>query len=278
MIKKLIPVALIVSSCMNAPDSFEWVTKLPPPWTLAERDFEFYLDQFHDRYPDFYARLKAINLWRVGTPYGLYCLGEEDGEDNDPIIRYDSSDCTVHVLTTLAYAKSLTLEEARSNMIDIHYKPNQENEKVPNYDLRWHFTSDRILNHPLTSDITSSLLGPNKIEKFDIELNKKQNGQPFLDIDWSLKETIAFIPSEKINTAILSKLPTVCGVAFVKRDYFKLGIVIAHEGYLIDRSNLIHASSEFERTVNVNLLDYLKNNDKNRFDGAMFFELRAGQL
>jgi len=69
----------------------------------------------------------------------------------------------------------------------------------------------------------------------------------------------------------------VCGVAFVKRDYFKLGIVIAHEGYLIDRSNLIHASSEFERTVNVNLLDYLKNNDKNRFDGAMFFEFRASQ-
>ena len=56
---------------------------------------------------------------------------------------------------------------------------------------------------------------------------------------------IYFIPSEKINENILLKLPQVCGVAFVKREYFKLGIVIAHEGYLIDQTNLIHASSEF---------------------------------
>jgi hypothetical protein len=56
---------------------------------------------------------------------------------------------------------------------------------------------------------------------------------------------IYFIPSEKINENILLKLPQVCGLAFVKREYFKLGIVIAHEGYLIDQTNLIHASSEF---------------------------------
>jgi hypothetical protein len=56
---------------------------------------------------------------------------------------------------------------------------------------------------------------------------------------------IYFIPSEKINENILLKLPQVCGLAFVKREYFKLGIVIAHEGYLIAQTNLIHASSEF---------------------------------
>ena len=49
---------------------------------------------------------------------------------------------------------------------------------------------------------------------------------------------IYFIPSEKINENILLKLPQVCGLAFVKREYFKLGIVIA-------QTNLIHASSEF---------------------------------
>jgi len=68
----------------------------------------------------------------------------------------------------------------------------------------------------------------------------------------------------------------VCGVAFVKKEYFKLGIVIAHEGYLIDRSDLIHASSEFGETVNVNLIDYLKKDEKYRFDGVMFFKVLSG--
>ena len=259
---------------MPSSNPFSWIQKIPSPWTLSETDFDFYLKKFQDQHPDFHERLKAINLWRVGTPYGLYCLGEEDEKDNDPIIRYDSSDCTVHVLTTLAFTESITLKEARSNMIDIHYKPNQDNEKVPDYNLRWHFTSDRILNHPLTADITSSLVAQNKLEIFEIDLNKKQNGQEFLDLGWTSKENISFIPAEKMSLDIMSDLPEVCGVAFVKRDYFKLGIVIAHEGYVIDRSNLVHASSEFGKTVNVNLLEYMKKDGKYRFDGIMFYEIR----
>jgi len=94
-------------------------------------------------------------------------------------------------------------------------------------------------------DITSSVAHENDLEKVEIELNKKQDGSEFLDLNWSSEETIYFIPSEKINENILLKLPQVCGLAFVKREYFKLGIVIAHEGYLIDQTNLIHASSEF---------------------------------
>jgi len=274
MIKKFIPVLFLLTSCMPSSDPFAWIEKLPSPWTLSETDFDFYLKKFQDQHPDFHERLKAINLWRVGTPYGLYCLGEEDEKDNDPIIRYDSSDCTVHVLTTLAFTEGITLKEARSNMISIHYKPNQDNEKVPDYNLRWHFTSDRILNHPLTTDITSSLVDSGKLEIIEIDLNKKQNGQEFLDLGWTSRENISFIPSENMTMEIMSDLPEVCGAAFVKRDYFKLGIVIAHEGYVIDRSNLIHASSEFGRTVNVNLLEYMKKDGKYRFDGIMFYEIR----
>ena len=276
MIKKIIPFIFLLICCTNANDPFDWVGEIPESWTLEEKDFEYYLGEFHRRYPEFHSRLKAINLWRIGTPYGLYCLGEENEKDGDPIIRYDSSDCTVHMLTTLAYAKSHTIAEARKNMIDIHYKSDLKNKKIPSYDSRWHFTSDRILNHPMTVDMTCSLIDSSKIEKVEIELNKKKNGNPFLEIDWSSKENIGYIPSRSIDKNILSKLPPVCGVAFVKKEYFKLGIVIAHEGYLIDRSDLIHASSEFGETVNVNLIDYLKKDEKYRFDGVMFFKVLSG--
>ena len=273
MIKKYLLLVSFIVCFAEAKDPFSWINTLPKPWTLNDQDFEYHLKRIHEQYSEFNSRLIAINLWRVGTPYGLYCLGEENEKDNDPIIRYDSSDCTVHVLTTLAYANTYSLKNAKKSMIEIHYKPNQQNVKVPSYNYRWHFTSDRILNHPMSVNITDWIIDPKYTEQVDIELNKKHDGELFLDIDWSLNETISYIPTDKIDADVMKKLPPICGIAFVKKDYFKLGIVMAHEGYVLNRSNLVHASSELKKTVNVDLLEYIKQDGTNRFDGAMFFKL-----
>ena len=272
-IKYIFVISFLIISCTTQADPFKWVDTIPDPWLLSETEFEFYLPQFHERFPNYYDRMKALNLWRVGTPYGLFCLGEESGKDNDPLLRADSSDCTVHVLTTIAFAESFTWQNARDAMVDIHYKMDENGEKIPTYISRWHYTSDRILHHDRTIDITSSVAHKNDLEKDEIELNKKEDGSEFLDLNWSSNESIYYIPSEKINENILLKLPQVCGVAFVKRKYFKLGIVIAHEGYIIDKTNLIHASSEFKKTMNVNFIDYYFENGEPKFDGVMFYKI-----
>lgn len=272
-IKYIFVINFLITSCTTQADPFKWVDTIPDPWLLSETEFEFYLPQFHERFPNYIDRLKALNLWRVGTPYDLFCLGEESGKDNDPLLRADSSDCTVHVLTTLAFAESFTWQNARDAMVDIHYKMDENGEKIPTYISRWHYTSDRILHHDRTMDITSSVAHKNDLEKVEIELNKKQDGSEFLDLNWSSNETIKFIPTVKITENILLNLPAVSGVAFVKKSYFKMGIVIAHEGYLIDQTNLIHASSEYNRTVNVDFLSYLFNDGDPRFDGIMFYKI-----
>jgi hypothetical protein len=272
-IKYIFVISILIISCTTQADPFKWVDTIPDPWLLSETEFEFYLPQFHERFPNYYDRMKALNLWRVGTPYGLFCLGEESGKDNDPLLRADSSDCTVHVLTTIAFAESFTWQNARDAMVDIHYKMDENGEKIPTYISRWHYTSDRILHHDRTMDITSSVAHKNDLEKVEIGLNKKEDGSEFLDLNWSSNESIYYIPSEKINENILLKLPQVCGVAFVKRKYFKLGIVIAHEGYIIDKTNLIHASSEFKKTMNVNFIDYYFENGEPKFDGVMFYKI-----
>ena len=272
-IKYIFVISFLIISCTTQADPFKWVDTIPDPWLLSETEFEFYLPQFHERFPNYYDRMKALNLWRVGTPYGLFCLGEESGKDNDPLLRADSSDCTVHVLTTIAFAESFTWQNARDAMVDIHYKMDENGEKIPTYISRWHYTSDRILHHDRTMDITSSVAHKNDLEKVEIGLNKKEDGSEFLDLNWSSNESIYYIPSEKINENILLKLPQVCGVAFVKRKYFKLGIVIAHEGYIIDKTNLIHASSEFKKTMNVNFIDYYFENGEPKFDGVMFYKI-----
>lgn len=272
-IKYIFVISFLITSCTAQADPFKWVDTIPDPWLLSETEFEFYLPQFHERFPNYHDRMKALNLWRVGTPYGLFCLGEESGKDNDPLLRADSSDCTVHVLTTLAFAESFTWQNARDAMVDIHYKMDENGEKKPTYISRWHYTSDRLLHHDRTVDITSSVAHENDLEKVEIELNKKQDGSEFLDLNWSSNETIKFIPTVKITENILLNLPAVSGVAFVKKSYFKMGIVIAHEGYLIDQTNLIHASSEYNKTVNVDFLSYLFNDGDPRFDGIMFYKI-----
>ena len=99
MIKRYLLLFSFIVCYSEAKDPFSWINTLPKPWTLNNQDFEYHLKKIHEQYSEFDSRLIAINLWRVGTPYGLFCLGEENEKDNDPIIRYDSSDCTVHVLT-----------------------------------------------------------------------------------------------------------------------------------------------------------------------------------
>ena len=272
-IKYIFVISFLIMSCTTQADPFKWVDTIPDPWLLSETEFEFYLPQFHERFPNYHDRLKALNLWRVGTPYNLFCLGEESGKDNDPLLRADSSDCTVHVLTTLAFVESFTWQNARDAMVDIHYKMDENGEKKPTYISRWHYTSDRLLHHDRTVDITSSVAHEDDLVKVEIELNKKQDGSEFLDLNWSSNETIKFIPTVKITENILLNLPAVSGVAFVKKSYFKMGIVIAHEGYLIDQTNLIHASSEYNRTVNVDFLSYLFNDGDPRFDGIMFYKI-----
>ena len=272
-IKYILVISFLITSCTAQADPFKWVDTIPDPWLLSETEFEFYLPQFHERFPNYIDRLKALNLWRGGTPYDLFCLGEESGKDNDALLRADSSDCTVHVLTTLAFAESFTWQNARDAMVDIHYKMDENGEKKPTYISRWHYTSDRLLHHDRTVDITSSVAHENDLVKVEIELNKKQDGSEFLDLNWSSNETIKFIPTVKITENILLNLPAVSGVAFVKKSYFKMGIVIAHEGYLIDQTDLIHASSEYNRTVNVDFLSYLFNDGDPRFDGIMFYKI-----
>ena len=107
-------------------------------------------------------------------------------------------------------------------------------------------------------------------------LNEKNNGSEFLDLNWTLKNKFAFIPTELIDQAVMSKLPDVCGVAFIKKSYMKNGILIAHEGFVINNEYLIHASSNKKKTVKEDLLEYLNPKKGSKFDGVMFYKITAG--
>ena len=267
-IKIEIGLLLILFGCTN---SSNWIDSLPKPWKLNEEQVSDILPQFHKKFPDFHDRLKAFALWQVGKPYELFCLGEESGEDKDPIFRLDVSDCTVHILTSLASVQSSSWQEARKTLIDIHYKRNDDQTSIPTYKSRWHFTTDRIQDNPSTKNITSSLVSNQELVTINLTLNKKEDGDEFLKLGWQKPTTIQFIPNKFVGEDLLDKLPQIAGVAFVKKTYFKMGLVVAHEGMIIDNKNIVHASSEFGKTVNMDFMKYYFLDDGPRFDGVLIF-------
>jgi hypothetical protein len=230
------------------------------------------LVQFDERYPDFQNRIKALNLWRVGTPYGELMLGENKEPDPDPIIRTDVSDCTVHVLTTLAMARSTSWDEALNSMIDIHYKKDLSGKPVVDFSTRWHFTLDRILSNPFTENITYAVADSNVLAPLNITLNRKTDGSEFLSLNWEQPVATHYIDRGHVNKALLSKLPDVVGIAFVKKAFFKNGIAIGHEGILIDQTELVHASSDSGKTVKVDFLEYFGEDSGRAFDGIMIYK------
>ena len=252
-------------------ESFNWVETLSKPWSLSEKEISEILPQFQQKFPDFHDRLKAFAVWQVGKPYELFCLGEEAGEDKDPIFRLDVSDCTVHVLTSLASVQSLTWNEAKTNLINIHYKPNENGISIPTYKSRWHYTTDRIQDHPSTRNITLGLLPNDQLKTVTITLNKKTDGKTFLDLDWQKPTSIQYISSENLNSKVLENLPNVAGVAFVRESYFKMGLVVAHEGMVIDQKNIIHASAEYGETVSMDFMEYYFREEGPLFDGVLFY-------
>ena len=263
---------LLVAACGRAPsDHSAWLEGLPKPWTLTQDQLTSLLPDFQERFPDFHQRLKALAIWRVGTPYEIYQLGEEVAPDPDPIFRLDVADCTAHVLTTMCLAQSRSWTEARQNMIAIHYKPDASGRKVPTYRSRWHYTTDRITANPSTVDMTGSLLPIDELQAVEITLNRKADGSEFLDLGWSRAMTAYYIPGNKIDSELLARLPDVCGVTFVRRSYFKIGLVVAHEGMIIDRRDLIHAGQAAGETQRIDFLKYYFAEDGPNFDGIMVF-------
>jgi len=260
----------VVLGC-SRDNNMKWVESLPKPWTLTEAELSAILPQFQEHFPDFQDRIKALAIWRVGTPYEIFKLGEEQPPDPDPIIRMDVSDCTGHVLTTLAAAQSRSWEEARKNMIRIHYKPDSNGHQKPTYLSRWHYTADRITANPNTVNITESLLPKDQLIEARLTLNRKADGSEFLPLHWERDVDLYYIPNEAITPELMKKLPEVCGVAFVRRSYMDKGILIAHEGMIIDQKDLIHASMPTGYTQRIPFLDYYFPEEGPFMDGIMIY-------
>lgn len=228
-------------------------------------------------------RIKALSFLRLDTPYQFGCLGEGAGRtDPDPVFRLDVTDCTAFVLTNMALLNAQDVEQAEDNMKIANYRARinpktGQKEYQLSFEERLHFTTDRNNTSPLFEDITSNVVSSHKLKREEIVLNKiQEDGTRIININWQKQIEFVYIPNSALSKETLNRLPEATGVAFVKEDYFQLGLDVAHEGFLFDRSLLVHASSEQNKVVAVDFLNYyFGRQETSRFDGIIVFNLLA---
>lgn len=237
-----------------------------------DADVNRFLESLAAQRVDFATCIRTIAAAYIGAPYVRHPLRDEI-KDWFP---YRTVDCTMFVLCVTAFANSRSVAEAREHMRLLHYKNG-----IIGFAHRYHFTEDRITDpaNRYFSDITASCVrDPRCLRSITVELNKKKNGGYLLGErlgTWSKTVTIDYLPRQGFCTTLLQNLPPVCGIAFIKMKNRDQGLVVGHEGLLID-GDLYHASPE--RGVHKEIRYLERTYPSSSWDGCLFFSMHRVAL
>jgi hypothetical protein len=200
----------------------------------------------------------------IGTPYVFSPLGEGQGKDPDPLIRYDAVDCLTFVETTMALALAPKPADVESTLTRIRYRAN------PIYEER---------NHLMEADWI-----PNNIAKGFIADVTKAYGKSdavtvsktYTDETWKTKSatelglpkdhqargtfSLSIIPLKKfISRAAAAPSGTL--VVVVRKDQPDLITRISHVGMLVHekgRPFLRHAATGEKEVIDEPLEQFVE--------------------
>lgn len=246
-------------------------------YTMSKQEIDTLLPQLHQKFPDFNDRLRALCQLRMDTPYDIKALGDGAGREPNPVFRVDNTNCTVQILTNVALANATSYAQAESLMAYINYYPVAEGKNPIFYENRRHFTSDRLLTSDYFEAITTNIGKPAELDTVRLVLNRQSDGSHFLPVDWEKKIVLPYIPKSKVTQELLKRLPGVVGVGLVRKSLFNKGIIIAHEGMILDRKDFVHASSAAKKVVQEDFYSYMQKKRKNGkplSDGIVLYLLK----
>ena len=216
-------------------------------------------------------RVAAFAFLQVGTPYRLGPLGEGQPPDADPVLTFETTDCAVLNLVSVAMAHAREAGGERAAMALAGYRGGRIT-----YANRYHFTTDRLDESPYYRDITLRVGGA-ACRNLRVVLNRRVDGGHWIDIPWSRARTVWFVPRDSSARFArwhdVGRLPEATGVAFVKQRTLADGLDVVHESLLWKGRTLLHASSVTARVVTIPWPDYLAGPGRG-FDGFVLFEYR----
>lgn len=253
--------------------SNEELMKTVKIFELTPDELSQVLGELQHRFPNADGRLRAIAEMYVGASYYTEPFTDEKAE----WMPYAKTNCTMFVLYATAFANSGSYEEALEHMKHLHYRNG-----VVDFTNRYHFTSDRIsdpANRYFTNVTEKYVVNPGTLPQVTLTLNKKSDGSLLFGDrlgNWTREVTMKYIPRIGFSPEMLKNLPKTVGVAFVKRSNWKIGVIVGHEGILID-GDLYHSGSQ--STGLYVIKDYLQTEFlSSSWEGMFLFTLNSVPL
>ena len=233
----------------------------------TDKELDALLPELQRRFPLFDDRVKALAQLYLGAPYVTDPLTSETAN----WLPYGATNCTMYILYIEAFANSRCIAEAREHMRLLHYRSGKVG-----FTERYHFTEDRISDPANTyfAEITGACVrDPHSLARVALELNRKKNGTLLFGDrlgGWTKKVAFSYIPRTGFTPQMLAPLPRVAGIAFVKKANWDQGLIVGHEGLLID-GDLYHSSVRGGVIMEKN---YLKAGfPVSQWDGIILFQL-----
>ena len=203
----------------------------------------------------------------VGVKYSNSPLGEGFGVDSDPLIRFDTFDCTTFAETVLA-------DSDVEKLTKIRYKDGKAD-----FIKRNHFIeTDWLKSNSNIVENVSHKFG--KTEIHSVTIDKKSWFKTVHNIETDFKPETAkleYIPYENIGDLELNKTHVVLFVADNPKIRDKIGtdIAVVHMGLLLPDGVLRHASSEHGKVVDVDFKDYVLQRQRNKTNvGIVILEIK----
>jgi len=200
-------------------------------------------------------RIVEISGYFIDTPYAADTLVGSPQIPEQLVINLSVLDCFTFLDVVEALRRASSGENFSEQLKNVRYR----NGTVA-YEARRHFFSDWINDDATSiSDVTAGV-GQGRARAVVKQLNRKIDGTRWLPGITVTPREILYIPTDKINKALLSALQS--------GDY--VGIYSEHDGLDVSHTGLIvknmgkvmlrHASSRrgVERVVDEELLDYLQ--------------------
>jgi hypothetical protein len=211
-------------------------------------------------------RLLAHSRGFLGTAYRLSPLGEGQGLDPDPVLRWDLVDCQTLVEQSLALGLSERFEDVEPTLQRLRYLG------PPAWETRAHLTEAQWLPHlvglGVLVDVTRSLAGASTVrvaKELSADTWRQPEGQA-LRLPEEARPTGRFElevvpPSEALR--VLRRAPSGLVVVVVRGDNPRRITRVSHMGLLVQGASgpvLRHASRSFRRAVDEPLARYLERN------------------
>jgi len=214
-------------------------------------------------------RMEAVSALFLGRPYKLGPLGEGPGGafDRDPLIRFDTFDCTTFIETVMALSLNADLDAAERTLQRIRYKDGQIGYATRNHFIELDWVANNVAAGYLR-DITAEVAGAKAVEVHKTISKKKwyqRKSSSSIEGGFSKDEkkalvtklrklgndvpdaraTLTVLPMTSLRSA-LTHIPSGTIANLVHADRRDRGTIVSHQVLLIKKGEswyMRHAAS-----------------------------------